>query len=408
MLRRAFLAAVVGCFSASLAWAAGVESFTDPAKAGPDFVAQGEYVGEVKLPDQDAKVGAQVIAMGDGKFHGVFYIGGLPGDGWSRGDMQLGADSETEDGAVVFKGDSGTAKIADGKIVILDPGGTEIGSLKKVERKSPTLGAKPPAGAKVLFDGKNTDAWTGGKIVEGDLLLAGTHSKEEFQDFTLHLEFRTPFVPKATGQARGNSGLYLQNRYELQVLDSFGLEGLDNECGGFYQIKEPAVNMCYPPLAWQTYDIDFTAARFDGDKKVKNARVYGQAQRRGDLRRFRAAESDARRRAQGVSGQGPVPIASARQPGDVSQHLGRGKEVVAGGGFRQVIHLANWQLQTLQPAAKAGPFAAGFSIFPRRIRANYRPDWVDRFSFDADLLACWQRELGSFTTDDFRRGFPAD
>lgn len=275
MWRHMLLAATVGSFGASYAQAAGAEAFTDPAKAGPDFVIQGEYEGTLKTPDQEVKVGAQVIALGDGKFHGVFDIGGLPGDGWKRGDQQVAADSETVDGVVTFTGDGGSAKIGDGKMTIYDPSGAELGALAKVDRKSPTLGAKPPAGAKVLFEGTVAGLlnWHGGKLVEGDLLLAGTRSKDEFQDFTVHLEFRTPFVPKATGQARGNSGLYLQDRYEVQVLDSFGLEGANNECGGFYSIKEPAVNMCFPPLSWQTYDIDFTAARFEGDKKVKNARV---------------------------------------------------------------------------------------------------------------------------------------
>jgi len=274
MLRRLMFSAALGLSFAGGAFAAEGQAFTDPAEAGPDFVIQGEYAGEIKAPDQpDAlKTGAQVIALGDGNFHGEFFFGGLPGDGWERGAPQVPADGKIEDGKVTFEGEGGTAVIADGKMKIFDVSGTEMGTLEKTERKSPTLGAAPPEGAKVLFDGKNTDAWKVGRMKDA-LLQAGAMTKDDFTDFTLHLEFRTPFMPKASGQGRGNSGVYLQNRYECQILDSFGLEGKDNECGGFYQIKEPSVNMCLPPLSWQTYDVDFTAAKFEGDKKISNARV---------------------------------------------------------------------------------------------------------------------------------------
>jgi hypothetical protein len=123
----------------------------------------------------------------------------------------------------------------------------------------------------VLFDGTNTDEWAGGKMDDRKFLQCGTKTKKEFGDCTLHIEFRTPFKPAARGQGRGNSGVYMQDRYECQVLDSFGLKGEDNEAGGIYHTSKPKLNMCFPPLSWQTYDIDFEAAKYEGDKKVKNA-----------------------------------------------------------------------------------------------------------------------------------------
>ena len=119
------------------------------------------------------------------------------------------------------------------------------------------------SGATVLFDGTGVDQFKKGRMTEAGWLMAGTETKDAWNNFRLHVEFLLPYKPFARGQARGNSGFYLQGRYELQVLDSFGLEGVENECGALYKLFRPAVNMCLPPLEWQTYDIDFQAAKFD-------------------------------------------------------------------------------------------------------------------------------------------------
>jgi hypothetical protein len=263
-----------GCFAATAtADEEDVPVYLSAQDGGPDFLVQGEYVGKVNAEYGIEKWGAQVIALGNSKFRLVGYRGGLPGAGWERNDEKISVEGETEDGVTSFFADSWQAEIKDQTLTVSGPSGDDLGTLKKVNRQSPTLNAKPPADALVLFDGSSADQFDHGHLVEGKLLAAGCASKSKFSDHQLHIEFRTPFKPLGRGQGRGNSGVYVQSRYEVQVLDSFGLDGLNNECGGIYSISAPSVNMCFPPLSWQTYDIDFTAAKYEGDKKVKNARV---------------------------------------------------------------------------------------------------------------------------------------
>ncbi len=245
----------------------------DPAQAGIDYEIQGEYSGTTAA-DNGQNWGAQVIALGDGKFQAVGYPGGLPGEGFVAGGARRTADGSLSGKEAKLKGDTFRLTIGEGKIKVYGDDGALVGSLSKVNRKSSTLGAAAPSGAKVLFNGTSADDFVDGKVIEGNLLAAGCVSKTPMTDGKLHLEFRTPFKPFARGQERGNSGVYLQSRYEVQVLDSFGLEGENNECGGIYSIAKPKFNMCYPPLTWQTYDIDFTSAKYDAaGKKTKNARA---------------------------------------------------------------------------------------------------------------------------------------
>jgi hypothetical protein len=239
---------------------------TDPNEAGIDFLVQGEYV-----PKDKVEWAAQVVARGGGKFDVYFLEGGLPGAGWdaktrTKATAVLDAEAKT----ATIKGNGFTGTIALGEETLLQGESENAGKfvLIRTVRKSPTLGAKPPEGAKVLFDGASADAWKEGKIV-GELLAVPATSKQSYKITRLHVEFVTPFMPYAGGQGRGNSGVYVFG-HEIQVLDSFGLEGKNNECGGFYGRRAPDVNMCLPPLSWQTYDVEINTKPGDPEAKEKD------------------------------------------------------------------------------------------------------------------------------------------
>lgn len=251
------------------------------ADVASDFKFQGEYLGKV-APDS-LGLGAQVVAKGNGAFAIAFLPGGLPGKGWDTTTRADQAGAQQADGVLFPASDPAkqyTAAIsADGLTLSGKTPKGESFTLNKAARQSPTLGAAPPAGsaAIVLFDGKDLSAFApGSAVLDSGLLLptgsasSGAVTLRTFGSFTLHLEFRVPFMPTSSEQGRGNSGVYLQGRYELQILDSFGLNILRNgegpatqECGAFFQLVRPRLNMSLPPLAWQTYDIEFTKAKFD-------------------------------------------------------------------------------------------------------------------------------------------------
>lgn len=142
---------------------------------------------------------------------------------------------------------------------VIDPGGPE----------------KAPSDAIVLFDGTNLDAFHGGEkwIIENGYAIdkGDIRTKQKFGDCQLHLEFATPEVIEGSGQGRGNSGVFLMGRYELQILDSYENQTyFDGQCGAIYKQHPPLVNASRAPGEWQTYDVIFTAPRFNEDGTLKS------------------------------------------------------------------------------------------------------------------------------------------
>ena len=220
------------------------------AKEVEHFSLIGEYVSKEK------GMAIQANLLKDGTFLVAVYKNGLPREGWDQSKI----DSR-----------------------VLSPGELEalLAGCTKVGRNSPTLGKPAPENAILVFPADFT------QVADG-LMQAGGQTKKDLGSFRMHLEFMLPLKPgrNPSNQDRGNSGVYIFNNYELQIIDSFALdygnpgnnaikmESINKQwCGSLYKQKLSDVNMSYPPLHWQTYDIDFVAPVFEGGKKVKNARI---------------------------------------------------------------------------------------------------------------------------------------
>jgi hypothetical protein len=164
--------------------------------------------------------------------------------------------------------------------VVLPADETEewISGIKWAEppRVTPGENGGPPSDAIVLFDGKDLSQWEGGDLwlVEDGYAEAREEritSRQKFGDCQLHLEFATPAEVEGAGQGRGNSGVFLMDHYELQILDSWDNPTYcDGQCGAIYKQRPPLVNASKRPGEWQTFDILFTAPRFNDDGSLKS------------------------------------------------------------------------------------------------------------------------------------------
>jgi hypothetical protein len=251
------------------AYAANDYETVFPAKADP-FV--GNWVGRWSEDvDVSPDVSAQVVALGRDKYQ-IRIADKL----FQRCAPLAIIEVKLEEGVLAFRESGLQGKIEGDSFTGGKRPGRSTFEMTKYEHRNDRMGAAPPQGAQLLFDGSTLDAWEGVEgwkiLPDGTLMVTpdGGYlvSKGRWKDVQVHVEFRTSFMPKARGQARGNSGVFVQDVYEVQVLDSFGLEGYYNECGGLYKVMAPQVNACLPPLTWQTYDITYRAPRFDAQGKV--------------------------------------------------------------------------------------------------------------------------------------------
>jgi hypothetical protein len=241
--------------------------------AFPEIEAQGEYRGYMEVDGARTAVFARVMALGDGNFRATF-LTTLDERVEPIGVM----DGQVQGDAVEFQNSDEWSAMLDVTAQTLR--GNPSIELKRFVRTSPTLGAPPPESAVVLLGAETKDLrekWTRWqdqaptwRILSAGVMEARRNhhlmSRQEFGDAQIHLEYWQPLRAGQREQRRGNSGIYVQGLYEVQILDSFGIEGSYQDAGAIYEIATPKVNMALPPGQWQTLDITFTAARMDGDE----------------------------------------------------------------------------------------------------------------------------------------------
>lgn len=242
----------------------------------PSFAIQGEYEGWMKIGNCRQPYALQVVGVGAKKLKATLLIGRLPGRGTYEFQSAQFTGVIGEDGDLLLKSEGGIELHHDAQQqAFLQHGsgpGQYLARFDRVQRTSSTMGLKAPSNAVKLFV-ETPSGLVNPRVDSENHLMVGTVTDFPVQSFQLHLEFKIPYQPNKSQQGRGNSGVYIQRRYEIQILDSFGEPNEFNYCGSLYRQRPASLLMSYPPEQWQTYDIWFTPARWSGDQKIANARL---------------------------------------------------------------------------------------------------------------------------------------
>ncbi len=253
-------------------------------KPAPVDPFMGEYVGTYRAGEGRPVTATAQVVPGKGGTYKVVLLAEPPAkEGRKPRPLRIELAGKAEGERLTFSGQAGEARWAgaiSGKVLKAQAEGTAAGArveAKFAVRTSPTEGLKPPEGAVVLLPMTDKPPalaeWANRKWkpLPGGVMEIGKGDNttvRSFGDGRLHLEFLIPHEPGTRGQGSGNSGVYIQGRYEVQILNSFGTRPLVNGCASLYRVAAPKLNASLPPLRWQTFDITFRRPRTDADGKL--------------------------------------------------------------------------------------------------------------------------------------------